>query len=143
MKNNILLIALCLFAGLIGGFISNQVFNENKAFAEGEQGYGTLVQAQELRLVDKNGKPVAALAISADSGDPFLAIYDKKDGNYRVMIDIVEGNPRLTLRDSSAQTRLVLGSAEVINKTKETMERRAASSIVLFDREGKLIWSAP
>lgn len=145
MKKNefILFLSASIFAGLIGGILSNQLIFNKTAYAQEEQQYGTLVQAQELRLVDKNGNPLIALAISENTGEPFLLMYSKKDNKYRFMIDIDDGNPRLIMRDKEAQTRIVLGSAEVTSKLKGTIEKKPISSIVMFDKDGKLIWSAP
>lgn len=142
-KEFILFLSASIFAGLIGGILSNQLIFNKTAYAQEEQQYGTLVQAQELRLVDKNGNPLIALAISETTGEPFLVMYSKKDNKYRFMIDIDDGSPRLIMRDKEAQTRIVLGSAEVTSKLKGTIEKKPISSIVMFDKDGKLIWSAP
>ncbi|MGQ9610965.1 MAG: hypothetical protein ACUVWN_16840 [bacterium] len=142
-KEFILFLSASIFAGLIGGMLSSQLIFNKTAYAQEEQQYGTLVQAQELRLVDKNGNPLIALAISENTGEPFLLMYSKKDNKYRFMIDIDDGNPRLIMRDKEAQTRIVLGSAEVTSKLKGTIEKKPISSIVMFDKDGKLIWSAP
>lgn len=142
-KEFILFLLASIFAGLIGGILSNQLIFNKTAYAQAEQQYDTLIQAQELRLVDKKGNPLIALATSEATGEPFLVMYSKKDNKYRFMIDIDDNNPRLIMRDKDAQTRIVLGSAEVTSKLRGTTEKKPISSIVMFDKDGKLIWSAP
>lgn len=143
-KEFILFLSASVFAGLIGGIISTQLIFNRIAYAQEDQQYGTLIQAQELRLVDKKGNPLIALAISETTGEPFLIIYSKKDNKYRFMVDIDgDSNPRLIMRDKEAQTRIVLGSAEVTSKLRGTIEKKPVSSIVMFDKDGKLVWSAP
>ncbi len=68
-----------IFAGLIGGILSNQLIFNKTAYAQEE--YGTLIQAQELRLVDEKGNPLIALATSKSTGEPFLVMYSKKITN--------------------------------------------------------------
>lgn len=152
-NRELILLSLCIMAGIIGGLVSSVIFKDRPAFAEtaGQspllstegQEFGTLVQAQEIRLTDKSGNPLAVLTTSVDTGEPFLALYSKKDGKYRIMLDVVDGNPRIILRDEKAQTRLVLGGAEVMSRLKGSTERRSTSSIVMFNPDGKLTWSAP
>lgn len=151
-NRELMLLLLCIIAGIAGGLMSSVTFKECYLIAqttgqpssslEGQE-LGTLVQAHEIRLIDKAGNPLAVLTTSIDTGEPFMALYDKKDHKYRIMFDVVDGNPRIILRDEKAQTRLVLGGAEIVGKLKGTTERRATSSIVMFNPNGKLIWSAP
>ncbi len=94
-------------------------------------------------MVDKNGRILAVLAISPDNNEPFFAIYSRQDDKYRAMIDIFQGGPRLVLRDVTGQTRVTLGATEVVNKSKGILEKRAVSSLVFFNSNGEMIWSAP
>jgi hypothetical protein len=45
--------------------------------------------------------------------------------------------------DGNGQKRLALGSVEFTNPLTGVTEKRACSSIVLFDEDGKMLWSAP
>ncbi|MGB9597842.1 MAG: hypothetical protein ACPL7B_16275, partial [Candidatus Poribacteria bacterium] len=101
------------------------------------------LQAEQFRLVDKNGRILAVLAISPDTREPFFAIYSRQDDKYRAMIDILNGGPRFVLRDVTGQTRVTLGATEVVNKSKGILEKRAVSSLVFFNSNGEMIWSAP
>jgi hypothetical protein len=49
----------------------------------------------------------------------------------------------LTLFDKDGQSRAVLGRTELETIKTGTVEQRAESSLVLFDRDGKVLWQAP
>lgn len=134
----ILLLAVSIISGLIGGIASKFIFDGKSAIAQEE----TSIQAQDFRLVSKDGKVKAALSISPDTGEPFLII-NGKDGKYRLMLNLDRDSPQIVLRDDKAQTRLVIGTTEMTNRIKGTIERRPESSIVMFNKDGKLLWSAP
>jgi hypothetical protein len=138
-KDYILLLVVSLISGLIGAFATKTIFDGNTAVAQEE---GTSLQGQDIRLLNKDGKVMAALAISPDTGEPFFII-NGKDGKHRIMLNIEQGSPQITLRDNDAQTRLVLGNYEMTNRNKGTIDKRSESSIVMFNKDGKLIFSAP
>jgi hypothetical protein len=138
-KDYILLLAVSVISGLIGGFASKIVF-EKTAIAQEQQGVS--LQGQDIRLLSKDGKILAALAVSPNTGEPFFFI-NGKDGKYRIMFNIDQGSPQVIIRDNNAQTRMELGATEITNRTKGTVEKRPESSIVMFNEDGKLIWSAP
>lgn len=141
-RDYIILLAVSIISGLIGGFIANQIFGGKTAIAQDGQEPPELFEAQEFRLVDGHGKVQAALALSSTSKEPYLII-NGKDGKQRFILDLDEGNPRMILKDNEAQTRLILGTSEVTSRFKGTIEKRPPSSLVMFNKEGKLIWSAP
>jgi hypothetical protein len=140
MKKGIfaLLLIVSIVSGLIGGFASKFIFDGKTAIAQEE----ISLQAQDIRLVTKDGKAMAALAISPDTGEPFLFI-NGKDGKYRLMLNIDHGSPQIILRDNKAQTRLIVGSTEITSRDRGTIEKRSESSMVMYNKDGKLIWSAP
>jgi len=142
-KEYILLLSASIFAALIGGLVSGYIFSEKTAVAEEAPPSSIMVQAGQFQLVGKDGKLLAALAISEDTGEPFFAIYSKKDDKYRAMLDLFDGGPRLVLRDVTGQTRATFGATEVVDKNKGILEKRAVSSLTFFDSDGKLVWSAP
>ena len=142
MKKGIfaLLLIVSIISGLIGGLTSKFIFDGKPAIAQDPQEIS--LQAQDIRLVTKDGKVMAALAISPDTGEPFLFI-NGKDGKYRLMLNLDHGSPQIILRDNNAQTRLVVGSTEITSRNKGIVEKRPESSLVMFNKDGKLIWSAP
>jgi len=67
-------------------------------------------------------------------------------GKTRSSLSVSNIGPNLTFFDPSGQTRTVLGStALVASRVNENgiVEREPASSIVLFDRAGKLLFRTP
>lgn len=140
-KDYILLLVVSIISGLIGGFASKIFFEGRTAVAQEEQ-QGISLQGQDIRLLSKDGKVMAALAVSPDTGEPFFII-NGKDGKNRIMLNLEQGSPQVVLRDNNAQTRLVLGTYEMTSRTKGTIEKRPESSMVMFNKDGKLIWSAP
>ena len=50
---------------------------------------------------------------------------------------------RFVVRDASGNTRAVLGSTVLETTQTGAVEKRPPSSLVLFDKNGKVIWSAP
>jgi len=140
--NYILILAVSVISGLIGGLISNQLFNTKDAYAQETKEPLAIVEAQEFHLVNKQGKVFAALAISSQNNEPFLII-NGQDGKHRMMFNIDKGSPQIILKDNDAQTRMILGMSEVASKFRDTVEKRPESSIVMFNKDGKLIWSAP
>ncbi len=56
--------------------------------------------------------------------------------------DRTDGNPRLTLVDKNG-AKAVLGHTKLKNFQTGVVERRPASSLVLFNKDRKVIWSAP
>ena len=49
----------------------------------------------------------------------------------------------MTLRDAEGKTRAVLGHVTLGGARTGTTEQRPASSLVLFDKDEKVIWMAP
>jgi len=77
-KQYILLVALALIGGLVGGTLSNQVFLNKVVFAEKK--IPKVVEAEEFRLIDKNGKIIAHLGMNVRSS-PELRILTPAYGN--------------------------------------------------------------
>jgi len=107
-------------------------------------------------FVNQNGWAPMAIGIN-EEGFPFFNMVlepNRKGGPSLIMMDSQmnsralfglneEGEPHLSLLDEKGQKRLALGSAEFTNPLTGVPERRACSSIVLFDEEGNLLWSVP
>jgi len=94
-----------------------------------------------LSLYDQNGKPRAGLGVLAD-GTPGLALHDQ-NGKERLLLNVTTNGPSLILQDENSKARAVLGQTVLEVKATGTVEQRPASSLVLFDKDGKVIWKAP
>jgi hypothetical protein len=93
-----------------------------------------------LGLADENGKSRAALTALKDG--PRLGLWDE-NGNPRAGMSAFKDGPVLVLFDEDGEARAVIGNAALETiKTGDTT-RTAESSVVLFDKEGKVIWQAP
>lgn len=54
-----------------------------------------------------------------------------------------DGSPSLTLSDSTGRARAVLGEVELVTERTGKTDKLPPSSLVLFDKDGKVIWRAP
>ena len=102
------------------------------------------VRAHQFILVDGSGKDRASL-VADGAGSVFLVLFDT---NGRARADLSVGNygPSLTFYDPSGQARSVLGSTMLVSShvtENGIVERTPASSLVLFDRTGKVLWRTP
>ena len=84
----------------------------------------------------KNGNQRVSLAV--DIKDTF---YNTKEGR---LIHVPRGNvASLTLRDDDGNTRLSLGGGGIKTIKTGAVEQRPESSMVMFDRDEKVIWKVP
>jgi hypothetical protein len=95
----------------------------------------------ELGLAKRDGGNVKFAV--GDTGAPYLALFDKHHQRIGLAVDETAGASALTLSDQDGQERAILGSTELETpKTGET-ERTAESSLVLFDKQGQVMFQAP
>jgi len=59
------------------------------------------------------------------------------------VVDIIDGAPAILLFDENGTTRADLGSTSLEITRTGVIEKRPESSLVLFDKASKVIWSAP
>lgn len=108
-----------------------------------------------MALFDRNGLTNLSVGIPAD-GQPNLAMYNERgrqtlgvvqEGVYLIAEDGTTrtflGRGTLRLNDANATLRTALGSLEPPGDKGPGGSRRAVSSLVLFDENGNLLWSAP
>src|SRR6267142_932114 len=103
-----------------------------------------LVRARQFVLVDQSGKDRASLVTDA-AGSVFLIMFDR-NGKPRADLSVGNFGPSLTFLDPSGQVRAVFGSTMLVSShvsDNGVVERTPASSIVLFDRNAKLLWRQP
>lgn len=98
------------------------------------------IRSQHFILVDETGKERASLAADA-AGSVALVMSDAR-GRYRASLSITPEGPALIFYDPSGQARTVLGSTSMVS-SHINLERAPASSLVLFDRDGKLLYRQP
>ena len=61
----------------------------------------------------------------------------------RMQLSLFEANPMLLLQDHTGTPRAVLGHVALGDTASKGVEQRPVSSLVFFDKNGKVIWQAP
>lgn len=97
--------------------------------------------AARLVLQDGAGMTRAALAIDK-AGAPTLRVLDQA-GQPRAVLASTDLGPTLTLYDPNGAPRALVGPVQLKDSRGAAVVRRATSSVVLFDQDGKVLWQAP
>ncbi len=117
------------------------------------------VVAHKLTLRDDHGRPVAVLDVTKEG--PGLVLGDAAS-DARAALLITEDGPALILRHGKSRANLwllqdgpslkivdaegfetVVGSTDLVTDRTGEQRKRSAASAVMFNNEGKVIWSAP
>jgi len=102
------------------------------------------VRAQHFILVDGKGKERASL-VADGAGSVFLVMFDAA-GKTRANLSVSNDGPALVFYDPTGQARTILGSTTLVGShvyDNGIAEKAPASSIVMFDRAGKLLFRQP
>jgi len=85
------------------------------------------------------------LKLDLFNGEPLLTFRLKKSTRSQVTLGFWpnRNEPSLNLYDEVGNLRAVLGTTELKHNRTGSTEIRATSSLVLFDEDGKVLWSAP
>jgi len=119
-----------------------------RLYLTGGEGYYT----PALALGDENDKTGITLGFEPDINynrfpitisKPVIYLWDKNRNIRARFIVSAEGEPALRLYDDNGKIRAVLGSTNLETVRTEVVEKRPASSLVMFNKDGKVIWSAP
>jgi hypothetical protein len=95
-RQYLLLLALTVVAGLVGGALSNRAFTAKTAIAQETEQHRKVITAEEFRLLDEDGRTRAALIVGS-KGSVSMNFYDRYDKN-RVALELSpEGEPTLKL----------------------------------------------
>jgi hypothetical protein len=143
---------LLLLAAFLGGMAGSRMFAP--APAQAQSGRMKVIEAEEVRLVESDGRPAARLQTDK-SGRPGLFLYDKH-GEVRAVLGVLpSGAPHLALSDRRGQIRATLAvlNDETVTlvladgEGKRRVDLRAPPDenpkITLQTREGKPLWTAP
>jgi hypothetical protein len=172
-KQYIFLVALALIGGLIGGAFSNSITSKTVLAQKGVPSINDfkkkytrkpekVVEAEEFRLLDKDGRVIAKLVENIVGGGT-LRIYGDEESepflllnNDRLLlysngmasqitlgtISLSGPKPFIELCDKDGP-RAVLGSTNLVTKGAGANIIRSPASLVLFDEKGNVIWSIP
>jgi hypothetical protein len=76
------------------------------------------------------------------SGEPGIAFYGP-NGTARMTVGIIPtGEPHINLADSRG-FRVDLGTTNLVKPATGATEETSAASLVMFGKDGKVLWSAP
>jgi hypothetical protein len=156
MKNNhlLLIILLATFGGFAGGFISNQIFQTKPAFAQKTPSHQKVVIAEEFRIVNKDGKILGSFGTPSYVSDMLpktdasqASVAQLRLGQESGFQIIISAGPdvgsRIVMKDKKNKPRTVIGNTKFHIPQTNATHRRQVSSIVLFNRRGAFLWSAP
>ncbi|MFQ5898418.1 MAG: hypothetical protein ACE5JN_09240 [Candidatus Methylomirabilia bacterium] len=95
-----------------------------------------------VKLLDQGARARAMLLVT-DDGLAQLSLLDAAHKR-RVGISVsARGSPSLELADRNERVRAVLGHAKLQTTFTGAVEKRPASSLVLFGSDGNVVWKAP
>lgn len=151
--NFCLCLVIALLGGLIGGFLSERVFNNSIAFAKDNKSQ-KVIEANEFRIVDKNGKIVAVFKsipskrYSNQNKEPVPEVatldfisqsreYDIRLTQDGLWMECDEGNSYLSPLGLLTNSK-VNGISVKIGKMFGVL-----SPIEIFDENKKVLWKAP
>jgi hypothetical protein len=153
-KQPLFIILLATVAGLAGGFISNQIFQTKPAFAIKALSHQKVVIAEEFRVVDKDGKILGSFGTPGYRSDIFPKIDASQapvtqlrlgqESGFQIILSAgAEAGSRIIMKDEKNKPRTLIGNTEFHIQQPPLTYKRQVSSIVLFDRRGRFLWSAP
>ena len=145
---------ITMFAGLIGGFLSSHVFMGEPVIAQESTQSTKIVEAEEFRLVTKDGQPRATLLLW--NGElPALTLADETCHN-RVFLGVFNNaQPALLLNDRGCKQRAALdlqpdGLPSLTLRDKKDVPRARVHLLLdgtpvltLYDENGQVVWSLP
>ena len=102
------------------------------------------VRSKHFVLVDSKGRDRASL-VADDAGSVFLVMFDAA-GKTRANLSVGNDGPSLVFYDASSRARTIIGSTTLVGShvnENGIAEMAPPSSIVLFDKAGKLLWRQP
>lgn len=103
------------------------------------------LRAYKIFLVDQKGKERASL-VTDGTGSVFLVFFDA-NGQARADMHVSSYGPSINFYDPSGRSRMILGSTPLVGShvasPQGQVEKSPPSSVVLFDKDGKLLWRMP
>lgn len=95
-----------------------------------------------ISLFRKPGEGAKLYSSDVLENGPILELLH--DGKIRAFIALdKEGSPQFQMSDETGKTRAALGHVDLEEIPTGTVSKRPASSLVLFDKDGKVLWKAP
>ena len=116
---------------------------------EDHRSTSSTLEAEEVRsthfvLTDSNGRDRASL-VADNAGSVFLIMFDAKSKT-RANLSVGNEGPSLVFYDPTGKPRTIIGSTTLVGShvnENGIAEMSPPSSIVMFDKAGKLLWRQP
>jgi len=100
----------------------------------------TVVGPSYLWLYDAAGN--LSMSLTTDAGMPGLWLFDAT--MLRAILGLTaEGSPSLEFWDKNRKLRAVVGAAHFETEKTKDVTMTSESTLVLFDKDGKVMWKAP
>lgn len=121
------MLAVALIGGLAGGMLSGRLFVGETVIAQEPPKRAKVIEAEEFRVVDKNAKVRAVLAVGRDGSSTLLMTDTVRKSWAQIGLEAT-GRPLIALADKTAQTRALLtldsdGSPELAFKDEHGREQ--------------------
>jgi len=114
----------------------------NLALVDANGKGSVLLSSSSLVLFDGNRRYRVTLGLTSNNA-PSLSFWGEK-GEARAVLSLnPDSGPSLELYDEKGKSRAALGATDLEAARTGTVEKRPESSLVLFDKEGKVLWQAP
>lgn len=99
-----------------------------------------VIRARSFAVVDEDGIMRGVLGAGTDYAG--LTLYNKA-GKTRAGLVTLDDGASLDLYDEAGNVRAALGNSDLKITASGSTEHRAASSLVLFNEQGHVLWEAP
>ncbi len=163
-KDYYVALMLAMVAGFAGGCMSSRLAAPEPVVAQEAPKRARFVDAEMFRIFDQNGKLRAAFGTAPDgsvglamiskdgvlraklgvevNGDAALDLKDEKAQSHATVFVTTAGNPRVVLLDKNRVGGALLGEGSV-PLGDLIVEERPAGSLILLNKDGRVIWRAP
>jgi len=114
----------------------------------GDYEYGISLRANREEKLGQVGllvfRPEGSLSLGVSELDGSqLYLFSGDDQGFNVKLTAATAGTNITIADPNGNERAILGTIRLTHPDTGSTEIRAPSSLVLFDEEGKVVWSAP
>ncbi|TAL09573.1 MAG: hypothetical protein EPO02_09790 [Nitrospirae bacterium] len=163
-KDYYVALALAMVAGFAGGCMSGHLAAPEPVVAQEAPQRARFVDAEMFRIFDQSGKLRAALGTAPDgsvglamvgkdgvlrakfgvevSGDAVLDLKDEAAQSHATVFVTAAGNPRVVLLDRNRVGGALLGEGN-IPLGDLIVEERPAGSLILLNKDGRVVWRTP
>ena len=158
------MLVLTVSAGIVGGMLSGLLLSTELVAAQAILKRPKVIEAQSFRLLDQEGRARAVFETGPDgavglamaksgiirirfildaNGNAILDLTDEKGKSHATLTVTAAGSPSLSMRDNNNLSEAWLGAVNVPISTAGIAEERPAGSLILMNKDGRVVWRAP